>query len=144
MPVDRRTFLRLGSVATCCSLAGCTWAGAVVGTEKETLRRVELRNTVAEAVEVTLELERNGSAVHEGTYRLEPGTEAEPTSRAVHEWRDEAEARRWVVRAKTPASEWRDAHLRAARETNCHWVLVEVSDSPGFPLVVLPNDCASE
>lgn len=144
MSPSRRTVLRLGSAAACCSLAGCTTLGALAGTETETLRRVELRNTVAEPVEVTLELQRNGSVVHEGTYRLEPGTEQEPASTTVNEWRDEADARRWVVRAKTPASEWRDADLRASRPVNCHWVLVEVSDSPGFPLVVLPNGCESE
>lgn len=138
---DRRTVLRLGGAAGLGSLAGCTGLGAIVGTERETLRRVELHNTVDEAVEVSLELERNGSVVHEGTYRLEPGTEAEPSSETVHEWRDEADARRWVVRAKTPESEWRDADLRASRPVNCHWVLVEVSDSPGFPVAVYPSDC---
>jgi hypothetical protein len=79
-------------------VAGCTELGAIVGTERETLRQVELHNTVPAAVEVTLELKRNGSVVHEGTYQLGPGTEQEPASTTVHEWRDQADARRWVVR----------------------------------------------
>ena len=141
---DRRTLLRLGGVAGLGSLTGCTALGAIVGTERETLRRVELHNTVDETVEVTLELKRNGSLVHEGTYRLEPGTEAESTSTTVDEWSGGADARRWVVRAKTPESEWRDADLQASQPANCHWIRVEVSDSPGFPLAVLPNGCVDE
>ena len=144
MSPTRRSLLRLSSGVACLSLAGCTQLGAIVGTEQETLGRVELHNTLEEPVEVTLELQRNGSVVHERTYQLEPGAQDDPATRTVNEWRDEADARRWVVRAKTPGSEWRRADLRASRPVNCHWVLVEVSDSPGFPIVVLPNECEGQ
>ncbi|WP_222913439.1 hypothetical protein [Natrinema sp. SYSU A 869] len=142
-PLRRRTFLRLGGVATLSSLAGCSTIQAELGLRTQRLGRVILTNSSDESVEVEVEVIREGTIVLASTYQLSSGSSKERPQIELNEWNDNLAAQRWEVRAKTPASEWRNAELTAAAgdRDDCHRVHIVTGNWPESPLLVLPTDC---
>lgn len=139
----RRTLLRLGGAVALPSLAGCAALEAELGSRTQRLGHVVLANSVDESFEVRVEVIRDGTTVLDSSYRLAPGSSEERPQIVLDEWEDDADAQRWVVRAKTETSEWRDAELTAAagERDDCHRVYVVTGHLPEAPLLVLPTDC---
>lgn len=138
---NRRTILRFGGVAALSSLGGCATITAELGLRTQRLGQVVLANSIDESVEVAVEVIRDGTTVLDSVYQLTPGSSEERPQIVLNEWQDDADAQRWVVRARTQTGEWRDAELTAAAgdRDDCHRVHIVTGDSP--PLLVLPTDC---
>lgn len=138
---NRRTLLRFGGVAALSSLGGCATITAELGLRTQRLGRVVLSNSIDESFEVEVEVIREGTTVLDSVYQLAPGSSQERPQIILNEWQDDADAQRWVVRAKTNTSEWRDAELTATagERDDCHRVHIVTGDS--LPLLVLPTDC---
>ena len=102
-----------------------------------------LANSMDDPAEVDLEVLRNGTTVHEASYRLDPGSPRERPQHVIQEWRDDATAKRWVVRARTPSGDWHRAELTASRggSEDCHMVHVVTGEWSGTDLLVVPTDC---
>ncbi|MDS0476885.1 hypothetical protein [Natrinema sp. 1APR25-10V2] len=139
----RRTFLRLGGVAALSSLAGCSTIQAELGLRTQQLGRVILANSSDEPVDVKVEVIQEGTTVLASTYQLTPGSSEERPQIVLNEWHDNPNAQRWEVRAKTPASEWRNAELTAAAgdRADCHRVHIVTGNWSESPMLVLPTDC---
>lgn len=144
-PRNRRTFLQLGGALTLSSLAGCATLEAELGLRTERLGRVVLANSIDERVTVDVEVSRNGTTVHESSHTLAPGSPEERPQVVLHEWQDDAKARSWEIRAKTPTSDWRSAEIDAAvgDRHECHGFTVVTGDWPETPVLVLVGDCAN-
>lgn len=141
----RRAFLRFGGVAIASAVAGCSTIQAELGLRTQRLGRVLLANSIDESFEVTVEVIRDGKTVLDSTYRLAPGTSEEQPQISLYEWEDDPGAQRWVVRAKTNNSEWRNAELTAAagERDDCHRVHIVTGDWPETSVLVVPTDCKS-
>ena len=111
----------------------------------DTLGAVTLANSIADPFNVSLEVLRDGTLVHQASYQLDPGSERERPQYTIDEWKENPDARRWTVRAKIPDSEWRDATIDAARgaEDECYSAAVVTGDWPETPLLVTLGDCES-
>lgn len=141
--MKRRQVLTALGTAALATGAGCATIQAELGTTKQTLGEVALRNTESTAVTVELEVLRNSETVYAASHDLSPVSSSNTEPLVVHEWAEEAEARRWTVRARTADSDWHDATLDAARGANCHNVLVETGNWSETSLLVLPRQCGS-
>lgn len=126
-------------------MAGCATIEAELGWRSDRLGAVTLANSVADMFEVSLEVLRDGSVIHQSSHHLDPGSEEERPQVSINEWRDDPDARRWTVRAKVPNSDWRDATIDAARGSGdeCYSVAVVTGDWPETPLLVLLGGCDS-
>ncbi|WP_135823656.1 hypothetical protein [Halorussus ruber] len=102
-----------------------------------------LANSTDESFEVAVEVIRDGTTVLNSSYQLAPGSPKERPQIVLNEWKDNADAQRWVVRAKTKDSEWRDAELTAAagERNDCHKVNIVTGNFPEASLLVVPTDC---
>lgn len=137
----RRRYLRLAGSASILTLSGCGELEAALGTRTETLRRVQLQNSVSTSFDVRLEVRRGDEVVYDAWHYLPPTRSDEASPVIVDEWEDDRTAREWTVRAKTAVSDWEDATLDAARDVNCHWVEVETGDWSESPILVFPHAC---
>ena len=140
----RQALAALGTTALT-SVTGCATLEAELGMRAETLGAVTLANSIADPFKVSLEVLRDGTLVHQGSYQLDPGSEQEQPQYTINEWKENSEARRWTVRAKIAESEWRNATIDAARgsEDECYSVAVVTGDWPETPLLVLLGECES-
>jgi hypothetical protein len=125
------------------SVTGCATLEAELGMRADTLGAVTLANSIAEPFDVSLEVLRDGTLVHQASYQLDPGSERERPQYTINEWRENPDARRWTVRAKTPESEWRDATVDATTgsKNECYSVTVVTGDWPETSLLVLLGGC---
>ena len=140
--MKRRQVLAAVGTAALTSVAGCATLEADLGMQTVTLGQVVLRNTGSSLFPVELEAIRNGDTIHSGSYELPPVSSPNAEPVIVYEWADDADARRWVVRARSETSEWRDATFDAARTSDCSSVLVETGgDWSEAKLLVLPQPC---
>ncbi|WP_435347129.1 hypothetical protein [Haloarchaeobius sp. HRN-SO-5] len=142
-PLDRRTLLQLGGTAAVSSLAGCASVSAELGWRTQELGRVVLANSIDEPAEVDVEVVRNGTTVHESSYRLDPGSPEERPQITLYEWQQNPTAKKWVVRARTATGEWQDGELWASRggRDDCHSVFVVAGDWPEAETLVVPGGC---
>ncbi len=141
----RQALTVLGSTALT-SVTGCATLKAELGMRADTLGAVTLANSVADPFEVSLEVLRNGTLVHQASYQLAPGSEQELPQYTINEWKEKPDARHWTVRAKIPKSKWRDATIDAAigSKNECYSVTVVTGDWPETPLLVLLGGCKSD
>ncbi len=125
------------------SLAGCAGITGVFGGRTQQLGRVVLANGVDESAEVDVEVVRDGTTVLDSSYELAPGSSEERPQIVLHEWRENPDAQKWVVRARTTSSEWHEAVLKASRggSDDCHQVHVVAGDWPEAGVLVVPTDC---
>jgi len=102
-----------------------------------------LANSTDESFEVAVEVIRDGMTVLDSSYQLAPDSSEERPQIVLNEWKDNTDAQRWVVRAKTKTSEWGNVELTAvAGERNdCHKVNIVTGNFPEASLLVVPTDC---
>lgn len=138
----RQALVALGTAALT-SATGCATLEAELGMRSDTLGAVTLANSIAEPFEISLEVLRDGTLVHQASYQLDPGSERERPQYTINEWEENPNARRWTVRAKTSEGEWRDATIDAATgsEDECYSVTVVTGEWPETPLLVLLGGC---
>lgn len=143
--MNRRQALTALGTAALPSVTGCATLEAELGMRADTLGAVTLANSIADTFEVSLEVLRNGTPVHQASYQLDPGSERERPQYTINEWEANSDARHWTVRAKIPESEWRDATIDAARgsKDECYSVTVVTGDWPETPLLVVLGGCKS-
>ena len=143
--MNRRHALAVLSTTALTSVAGCATLEAELGMRTDTLGSVTLANSIAEPFNVSLEVLRDGTLVHQKSYHLDPGTEQERPQHTINKWKENPDARRWTVRAKIPESEWRDATIDAAKgsKDECYSVAVVTGDWPETPLLVTLGGCES-
>ena len=141
----RQALAALGTTALT-SVTGCATLEAELGIRADTLGAVTLANSIADPFEVSLEVLRDGTLVHQASYQLDPGSDQERPQHTINEWKANPDARQWTVRAKLPESEWRDATINAAigSENECYSVTVVTGDWPETPLLVLLGGCESD
>lgn len=134
----RQALAALGTTALT-TVTGCASLEAELGMRADTLGAVTLANSVATQFEVSLEVLRDGTLVHQASYQLDSGSERERPQHTVNEWKTDPDAKQWTVRAKIPESEWRDATIDAAvgSADECYSVTVVTGDWPETPLLVL-------
>ena len=143
--MKRRQVLAALGASTLTSMAGCATIEAELGWRTDRLGAVTLANSVADTFEVSLEVLRDGSVIHQSSHHLDPGSEEERPQVTINEWRDDPEARRWTVRATVPDSDWRDATIDAARGSGneCYSAAVVTGNWSETPLLVLLGGCDS-
>jgi len=141
--LSRRTLLRRSGIAVFPSLAGCATLKAELGLKTQRLGQVVLTNSTDESFEVAIEVIRDGTTVLDSSYQLAPGSPKERPQIVLNEWKDNPSAKRWVVRARTKTSEWRNAELTAAagERNDCHKVNIVTGDFSEASLLVVPTDC---
>ena len=144
--MDRRQALAALGTTALTSVTGCATLEAELGIRTDTLGEVTLANSIPDPSSVSLEVLRNGTLVHQASYQLNSGSEQERPQYTINEWKENPDARKWTVRAKTPESKWRDATIDAARgsENECYSVTVVTGDWPETPLLVLLGGCESD
>jgi hypothetical protein len=144
--MNRRQALAVFGTTALTSVTGCATLEAELGMRTDTLGTVTLANSIADPFEVSLEVHRDGTRVHQESYQLGPGPEQERPQHKVNEWKADSDARRWTVRAKVPESEWRNATIDAARgaANECYSVAVVTGDWPETPLLVTLGGCESD
>ncbi|WP_311172283.1 hypothetical protein [Halobellus ordinarius] len=137
--MNRRQALATISTTALTSVTGCATLEAELGMRSDTLGAFALANSIADSFNVSLEVLRNGTLVHQASYPLDPGSELEQPEYTINEWNENSDAQRWTVRAKIAESEWKDATIDAARgsEDDCHSATVVTGDWPETPLLVL-------
>lgn len=111
----------------------------------ERLGEVVLANSIDESFEVTVEVIREESTVHESSHHLSPGSSKERPQVVLENWNESPEARSWEIRAKTTTSDWRKAEIDAAvgGTDDCHGVTVVTGDWPETSVLVLLGDCTN-
>ena len=144
--MNRRQALAAIGTTALTSVTGCAILEAELGMRTDTLGTVTLANSIADSFEVTVEVLRNDTLVHQGTYQLAPRSARERPQHTIHEWQANPDAQRWTIRAKIPKSEWRDATIDAGRGSanECYSVTIVTGDWPETPLAVLLGGCNSD